>query len=76
VPQGDTAAAPWSLRRWSAAPAAAPQPGAIGLEAEIGTIAPGKAADIVAVAGDPLTDPRTLQKMRFVMAAGRIVPLD
>ncbi|MFN3370609.1 MAG: amidohydrolase family protein [Sphingomonadaceae bacterium] len=49
---------------------------AAGLSDEIGTIAPGKAADIVAVSGDPLADPRTLQKMRFVMANGRIVPLD
>lgn len=49
---------------------------AAGLADEIGTIAPGKAADIVAVSGDPLADPRVLAKMRFVMANGRIVPLD
>jgi imidazolonepropionase-like amidohydrolase len=48
----------------------------LGLENEIGTIAPGKAADIIAVSGDPLTDPKSLEKMRFVMAAGRTIPLD
>jgi imidazolonepropionase-like amidohydrolase len=49
---------------------------ALGLSGEIGTIEPGKSADIIAVDGDPLSDPRTLEKMRFVMAAGRTIPLD
>ncbi len=44
----------------------------LGLAAEIGTIEPGKAADIVAVAGDPLADVGTLRDMRFVMRAGRV----
>lgn len=48
----------------------------LGLSDEIGTIAPGKSADIIAVNGDPLSDPRSLLKMRFVMAAGRTIPLD
>jgi imidazolonepropionase-like amidohydrolase len=48
----------------------------LGLSAEVGTIAPGKSADIIAVDGDPLSDPRALGKMRFVMAAGRTIPLD
>lgn len=48
----------------------------LGLSDEIGTIAPGKSADIIAVNGDPLTDPRALLRMRFVMAAGRTIPLD
>ncbi len=48
----------------------------LGLSDEIGTIAPGKSADIIAVNGDPLGDPRALLKMRFVMAAGRTIPLD
>lgn len=47
----------------------------LGLETETGTIAVGKSADIIAVSGDPLTDPDALRKMRFVMAAGRIIPL-
>jgi imidazolonepropionase-like amidohydrolase len=48
----------------------------LGISAETGTIEAGKAADIIAVSGDPLTDPRSLLKMRFVMAAGRTIPLD
>jgi len=48
----------------------------LGLSAETGTIAVGKSADIIAVDGDPLSNPRALEKMRFVMAAGRTIPLD
>lgn len=44
-----------------------------GLEAEIGTLAAGKSADIVAVKGDPLTDVHTLETMGFVMARGVVV---
>ncbi len=45
----------------------------LGLEAEIGTIEPGKVADIVAVAGSPLADVRVLERVGFVMQAGRVV---
>jgi len=38
-----------------------------------GTIAPGKLADLIAVAGNPLEDPRTVQDVRFVMVGGRVV---
>lgn len=44
-----------------------------GLEAEIGTLAAGKSADIVAVKGDPLTDVSSLETMGFVMARGVVV---
>jgi len=44
-----------------------------GLETEIGTLAAGKSADIVAVKGDPLTDVRSLEAMGFVMARGVVV---
>ena len=44
-----------------------------GLEAEIGTLAAGKSADIIAVKGDPLTDVRSLETMGFVMARGAVV---
>jgi imidazolonepropionase-like amidohydrolase len=40
---------------------------------EIGKIAPGFSADVIAVAGDPLTDAASLQKVDFVMARGRVV---
>lgn len=44
-----------------------------GLETEIGTLAAGKSADIVAVKGDPLTDVSSLETMGFVMARGVVV---
>ena len=45
----------------------------LGLSDEIGTIAPGKSADIIAVAGDPIADVRVLKKVDFVMARGTVV---
>lgn len=42
----------------------------VGLEAEIGTIEPGKWADLVAVSGDPLSDVKALDQVQFVMKAG------
>ena len=44
----------------------------LGLSTEVGTIEPGKAADIVAVRGDPLSDVGVLRSMSFVMSRGRI----
>lgn len=44
----------------------------IGLEKEIGTIAPGMRADMVAVAGNPLDDIRTVKQVRFVMKDGNV----
>jgi imidazolonepropionase-like amidohydrolase len=45
---------------------------ALGMDGEIGTIAPGKYADIVALRGDPLADPFALEEVEFVMKAGRL----
>ena len=45
----------------------------LGLAGEIGTIEPGKSADIVAVTGDPLSDVTVLKRMDFVMARGLVV---
>ena len=39
---------------------------------EVGSIKPGKWADLIAVTGDPLTDIRVLENVKFVMKAGTI----
>nr|WP_294850629.1 amidohydrolase family protein [uncultured Sphingomonas sp.] len=44
----------------------------LGLSSEIGTIEPGKSADIIAVAGDPVADVRLLKNVPFVMARGSV----
>ena len=45
----------------------------LGLSNEIGTIAAGKSADIIAVTGDPVADVRLLKKVDFVMARGSVI---
>ena len=44
----------------------------IGVSDKIGSIMPGKYADIVAVKDDPLQDIRVLEKVNFVMKEGRV----
>jgi imidazolonepropionase-like amidohydrolase len=44
----------------------------MGLGKEIGTLAPGMAADLVAVQGDPLMDITALRRVSFVMKAGKV----
>ncbi|HEY6844430.1 MAG TPA: amidohydrolase family protein, partial [Thermoanaerobaculia bacterium] len=45
----------------------------IGWQDRIGSIEPGKLADIIAVAGDPLADITELERVTFVMKDGRVV---
>jgi imidazolonepropionase-like amidohydrolase len=46
---------------------------ALGMEDKIGSIQPGKQADLLVVDGDPTTDITALSRVRMVMQAGRIV---
>ncbi len=48
----------------------------LGLERDIGTLAVGKRADIVAVRGDPLQDITVLQHVDFVMKDGKTFKRD
>ena len=48
----------------------------IGAAQDIGSIAPGRYADIIAVKGDPITNIRALEKVSFVMKGGKVVKAD
>ncbi len=44
----------------------------LGLESEIGSIAAGRKADLIAVSGNPLADISELRRVRFVMREGQV----
>jgi imidazolonepropionase-like amidohydrolase len=44
----------------------------LGLASEIGTLEPGKRADLIAVTGDPLKDVTVLKKVEWVMKDGQV----
>ncbi|HJV91493.1 MAG TPA: amidohydrolase family protein [Holophagaceae bacterium] len=45
----------------------------LGLAGEVGTLAPGAVADVMAVEGDPLVDVAALSQVRLVLQGGRVV---
>ena len=49
---------------------------ALGIDDEVGTIAPGKCADVIALREDPLVNLETLQDVAFVMHEGKVVRRD
>jgi len=50
-------------------------PDLMGVSAETGTLDPGKSADLIAVDGDPLTDPAAVQHVDYVMVKGQPIPM-
>jgi imidazolonepropionase-like amidohydrolase len=44
----------------------------LGLAGTIGTLEAGKAADVIAVPGNPLTDIKVTEKVHFVMKDGQV----
>jgi imidazolonepropionase-like amidohydrolase len=42
----------------------------LGVDKEVGTLEPGKAADLIAVEGDPTVDVTRLKQIGFVMKGG------
>ncbi len=45
----------------------------LGIGDEVGTLAPGKVADVIAVRGNPLERIERLEDVRFVMKRGHVV---
>jgi imidazolonepropionase-like amidohydrolase len=48
----------------------------LGWEDRVGAVEPGRFADLVAVAGDPIADITELERVRFVMKGGQVVRND
>jgi imidazolonepropionase-like amidohydrolase len=48
----------------------------LGVDGDVGTVEPGRVADLIAVDGDPMTDTGPLHDIRFVMQAGSVIRWD
>ena len=48
----------------------------LGWQDRVGAVEPGKLADLIAVAGDPLADISELERVRFVMKGGQVIRND
>jgi imidazolonepropionase-like amidohydrolase len=48
----------------------------LGVSARVGSIEPGKLADLIGVRGDPLNDVRMLENVGFVMKEGQVYKQD
>jgi len=51
-------------------------PELMGISNQTGTLDAGKSADLIAVDGDPLSDPAAVQHVAYVMVEGRPVPMN
>src|SRR5579872_3010326 len=78
-PNGDNAKQFATMVTWGMTPMQAIQAAtvtaaeALGRTADVGAIAVGRYADLIAVTGDPLTDVSVLQSVAFVMKGGEVV---